>query len=160
MDREPNDPQQDYFSLTARIASVRHALRGLLVMLCTQHNAWIHAVGTVAAIVLASILRVGRAEWLFLVLAITIVWTAEALNTAIERIADVASPEFHSLVEQAKDVAAGAVLLTAAGAAAIGFLVLGPPLYEWAAPIVQGWMESGGRSVILHGCGGAHDARR
>jgi diacylglycerol kinase (ATP) len=56
------------------------------------------------------------------------VWTAEALNTAFELLCDVASPEFHPLVEKAKDVAAGAVLIAAIGAAAVGLLVLGPPL--------------------------------
>ena len=52
--------------------------------------------------------------------------TAEALNTAFEFLADAASPEFHPVVEKAKDVAAGAVLLAAVGAAVIGFLILGP----------------------------------
>jgi diacylglycerol kinase (ATP) len=54
------------------------------------------------------------------------VWTAEALNTALEFLADAASPEFHPLVGHAKDVAAGAVLISAAGAVVIGLLVLGP----------------------------------
>ena len=54
------------------------------------------------------------------------VWTAEALNTALELLADVASPEFHPLVEKAKDVAAGAVLISAIGSVIIGLLVLGP----------------------------------
>jgi len=54
------------------------------------------------------------------------VWTSEALNTALEFLADVASPEIHPLVEKAKDVAAGAVLISAIGAVAIAILVLGP----------------------------------
>jgi diacylglycerol kinase (ATP) len=54
------------------------------------------------------------------------VWTAEALNTALELLADVASPEFHPLVEKAKDVAAGAVLISAIGSVIIGLLVFGP----------------------------------
>ncbi len=54
------------------------------------------------------------------------VWMAEALNTAFELLADVASPEFHPVVAQAKDVAAGAVLLSAIGSVAIGILVFGP----------------------------------
>lgn len=67
-------------------------------------------------------------EWAWIVLAITSVWTAEALNTAFEFLTDVASPAFHPLAEKAKDVAAGAVLLAACGAVAIGVLVLGPHL--------------------------------
>jgi diacylglycerol kinase len=54
------------------------------------------------------------------------VWTAEALNTAFEFLTDVASPDFHPIAEKAKDVAAGAVVLAACGAAVIGFMVLGP----------------------------------
>jgi diacylglycerol kinase (ATP) len=54
------------------------------------------------------------------------VWSAEALNTAFEFLADAASPGYHPLVKHAKDVAAGAVLIAAAGAAIIGLLVLGP----------------------------------
>jgi diacylglycerol kinase (ATP) len=54
------------------------------------------------------------------------VWTAEALNTAFEFLADVASPEFHPLVQHSKDVAAGAVLIAAIGSVVIGILVLGP----------------------------------
>ena len=53
-------------------------------------------------------------------------WTAEALNTAFEFLADVASPDFHPLVKHAKDVAAGAVLISAVGSVIIGMLVFGP----------------------------------
>ena len=62
------------------------------------------------------------------------VWTAEALNTAFEFLADVASPEFHPLVKHAKDVAAGAVLIAAFGAAVIAVLVLGPHLVGLTHP--------------------------
>jgi diacylglycerol kinase (ATP) len=58
------------------------------------------------------------------------VWTAEALNTAFEFLADAASPEFHPLVKHAKDVAAGAVLISAIGSVVIGTLILGPHVVE------------------------------
>jgi len=64
------------------------------------------------------------------VLAIVSVWTAEAFNTAFEFLADVSSPGFHPLVKKAKDVAAGAVLIAAIGAAVIGLLVIGPYVIE------------------------------
>ena len=115
-------------TFTGRLRSVRFALRGISLMLRTQHNAWIHAAATLAVIAAGLLLGVTAAEWCWLVLAIVAVWTAEALNTALELLADVASPEFHPLVEQAKDVAAGAVLIAALGAVAIGVLVLGPYL--------------------------------
>jgi diacylglycerol kinase (ATP) len=116
------------FSLSARVRSFRHALRGIWITLSTQHNAWIHAAATVAAIGAGLALRIERGEWLAVTLAIMAVWTAEALNTAFEALCDVASPEFHPMVERAKDVAAGAVLISAIGAVAIALLVFGPRL--------------------------------
>jgi len=95
-------------------------------MLKTQHNAWLHAVATVAVIAVGVAVRLPLIEWCWIVLAITSVWTAEALNTALEFLTDVASPDFHPIAEKAKDVAAGAVLLAACGAAVIGVMVLGP----------------------------------
>jgi diacylglycerol kinase (ATP) len=97
-------------------------------MLRSQHNAWVHAVATIGVVALGLLLGVTAAEWCVLVLALMAVWTAEALNTALELLADAASPDFHPLVAKAKDVAAGAVLLSAVGSVVIGLLILGPPL--------------------------------
>ena len=66
------------------------------------------------------------AEWCWIVLAITSVWTAEALNTAFELLADATTKDFHPLIGQAKDVAAGAVLLTVIGASIIGLIIFWP----------------------------------
>ena len=86
-----------------------------------------------AAVVVAGVtLGLSRQEWCWVVLAVVGVWTAEALNTALEFLCDVASPEFHPLVEKSKDVAAGAVLIAALGAVAIGILVFGPHVLEFA----------------------------
>lgn len=97
-------------------------------MLRTQHNAWLHAAATGIVGVLGFVLRLSTAEWCWIVLAVVSVWTAEALNTALEFLTDVASPEFHPLAEKAKDVAAGAVLIAAMGSLLIGILVMGPHL--------------------------------
>jgi diacylglycerol kinase (ATP) len=69
-----------------------------------------------------------KSEWCWIILAIVVVWTAEALNTALEFLTDAASPDYHPLVQKAKDVAAGAVLISAVGAAVIGLIILGPYL--------------------------------
>lgn len=114
------------FQFTGRIRSFRHAIVGVLRMIRCQHNAWIHAAATLVVLAAAFFLRVSAADWCWIILAISIVWTAEALNTAFEFLADAASPEFHPLVRDAKDVAAGAVLLTAIAAAVIGSLVFWP----------------------------------
>ena len=117
-------------TFTGRLRSVQCALRGIAVMLRSQQNAWIHAVATVVVTGLGLALRLSTAEWCWIVLAIVAVWTAEALNTAFEFLTDVASPAFHPLAGQAKDVAAGAVLISAVGAVLIGVLVLGPHLWS------------------------------
>ncbi len=109
-----------------RIRSVRFALRGIRTMVASQHNAWIHAVATVIVVAAGLLVGLSAAEWAWIVLAIGSVWTAEALNTAFEFLTDVASPDFHPLAEKAKDVAAGAVLLSAIGAVIIGGLVFWP----------------------------------
>ena len=95
-------------------------------MVRCQHNAWIHAAVTLVVLAFAFLLRVSAGDWCWIILAISIVWTAEALNTAFEFLADAASPEFHPLVRDAKDVAAGAVLLTAIAAAVIGVIIFWP----------------------------------
>ncbi len=117
------------FTFTGRLRSVRYAVRGVRTMVAGQHNAWVHATATAAVIAAGLALHVSAGEWCWLVLATAGVWTAEALNTAFEFLCDVASPEFHPAVEKAKDVAAGGVLLSAAGAVAIGLLVMGPHLW-------------------------------
>ena len=64
-------------------------------------------------------------EWCWIVLAVSIVWTAEALNTAFEFLADEASPNFHHVVRDANDVAAGAVLITTLASSVIGAIIFG-----------------------------------
>ena len=73
-------------------------------------------------------LGLSRYEWAILLLVIGIVWIAEFLNTALEAILDIASPERHPLARIAKDVGAAAVLIAAVVAVAVGLLILGPPL--------------------------------
>jgi diacylglycerol kinase (ATP) len=121
-------PEREVFSLAARVQSFGHAFRGVGRLLVTQHNAWIHAVATAAVFTLALWLGLGWSEWVVLLVAVAMVWVAEAFNTAIEHLCDRVSPEYDPLVREAKDVAAGGVLIAAAVAALIGFLVLGPPL--------------------------------
>lgn len=113
-------------TFTGRIRSFKYAFRGLRVMIVSQHNAWIHALATIAVVAVSFYFHLSRAEWCWIILAVISVWTAEAFNTAFEFLTDVASPEFHPLAEKAKDVAAGAVLITAIGSVLIGIVVFGP----------------------------------
>ena len=95
-------------------------------MLRYQHNAWIHLAISVAVCVTAWWLKVSAADWRWLVVAIVLVWVAEAMSTAFEYACDVISPEFHVSVEKAKDIAAGAVLICSGGAAVLGLLTFWP----------------------------------
>jgi diacylglycerol kinase (ATP) len=114
------------FSVIARGKSFRYAFAGLWLMLRTQHNAWIHLAGTFAVCAAGLALHVSNMDWRWLVIAIVMVWIAEALNTAFEHLCDVVSPEFHASVKASKDIAAGAVLICALGATVIGALVFVP----------------------------------
>ena len=126
-----NKNSKSTLSFGGRIRSVKFAINGIAIMLRTQQNAWIHAAATAVVVCAGIALGISSAEWRWLILAIASVWTAEALNTALELLADVASPSFHPIAGKAKDVAAGAVLLSAIGAACIGIAIFGPYLTSW-----------------------------
>jgi diacylglycerol kinase (ATP) len=119
------------FSFTGRIRSFRNAFHGVGLMLKSQQNAWIHATASILVLITGAVLHITEAEWCWLVIAIMSVWTAEALNTALEFLADVASDEFHPVVGRAKDVAAGAVLISAMGSVVIALLILGPRMVHF-----------------------------
>lgn len=116
------------FQFTGRIRSFRYAIAGIIRMIRCQHNAWIHLAATLGVIIAGFLFQLSRSEWCWVVLAISIVWMAETLNTAFEFLADAASPNFHPVVRDAKDVAAGAVLLTAIASSVIGVIIFWPHL--------------------------------
>lgn len=113
---------------TRLMNSVAYALQGLAFVVRTQRNARLH--GLAAGLVCAAgwVVGLSRAEWLAIVVAVVLVWSAEAFNTALEQLADALHPERHPGVGRAKDVAAAAVLIAALGAAVIGMLVFVPHL--------------------------------
>lgn len=117
-----------------RAASVWHSFKfafaGIGYVFKTQRNAKIHAAITLVVIGLGLWLGIDSARWAILALTIGVVFAAEILNTAIEAIVDLVSPEYHPLAKIAKDAAAGSVLVPAIAAVAVGLLVLGPPLWQ------------------------------
>ena len=113
----------------SRWDSFVHAFAGCCHLLRTQHNAWIHACATVAVVALSLWLGLGRLEWAVIVLTIGLVWMAEFVNTALEAVVDLASPDLHPLAKIGKDVAAAAVLTGAITSVLVGLLILGPPLW-------------------------------
>jgi diacylglycerol kinase (ATP) len=112
----------------SRVTSFKNALIGWWHVIKTQQNAWIHALATVSVILAAFWLRISLRDWAVLIIAIAMVWMAEFLNTALEIVVDLASPDLHPLARVGKDVGAASVLISAASAVIIGVLILGPPL--------------------------------
>ncbi|MGD2077187.1 MAG: diacylglycerol kinase family protein [Chloroflexota bacterium] len=125
-----NERDGQRFAVNQRARSFGYALGGIAFVLRTQHNAWIHAAISIAVVVLAAWLGVSLLEWAILFLAMLAVWVAEFVNTAVEATVDLITEDRQPLAEVAKDVAAGAVLLAAAGSVIVGLLVLGPPLWS------------------------------
>jgi diacylglycerol kinase len=121
-----NQPSSSPGRLQRRIASFGHAGRGVWLALRSEVHLRFHAAATVVVLGLGLYCRLGRLEWALLALAIAGVWAAELMNTAIEALTDLASPDYHPLAGKAKDVAAGAVLLAALGALVVGALVFIP----------------------------------
>jgi diacylglycerol kinase (ATP) len=118
----------DFLRLRAR--SFRYAFAGWWHVIRTQRNAWIHALFSVAVLALAVFLHLAARDIAVLVLTIAVVWTAEFINTAIEAVVDLASPQVHPLAKIGKDVGAAAVLIAALASVVIGILLMGPPLWE------------------------------
>jgi diacylglycerol kinase (ATP) len=117
------------FSITNRIKSFGFAFEGIITFFKTQHNAWIHAIAAVSVIVLGFVLKVNNTEWCLLANAIALVFISEMLNTAIEFLTDIVSPHYNPKAKKVKDVAAGAVLISAIAAVVTGLIVFLPKLW-------------------------------
>ena len=116
--------------LRSRARSFRYAFNGWWFVIRTQRNAWIHAVVSIVVVIVGIWLHLNPRDWAMIIFAIALVWTSEFLNTALEAVVDLASPEHHQLARVGKDVGAAAVLIAATSAALIGLLILGPPLWQ------------------------------
>jgi diacylglycerol kinase len=110
------------------VMSFRHAFEGLRFVVQSERNARIHILAALAVIALGAWLDIDRLEWALIGAAIGMVFAGEMLNTVVEITVDLAMPRQHALAKCAKDVAAGAILVSAVTASSIGLLVLGPPL--------------------------------
>lgn len=110
--------------LTTRARSFFCAGAGIVRLVREERNARIHLLATLVVVAAGCGLHLSAVEWALIVLAIVAVWAAEAMNSAIERIADVVSPGHHPMIGAAKDLAAGGVLVVAVGAFVVGMIVL------------------------------------
>ncbi len=116
------------------IASFRYAFRGLWYALRTQRNARVHICIAILAILLGVVLHISALEFAMIFVAITSVFIAEMFNTVFELCIDIATPDYHPLAKIAKDVAAGAVLLSAMLAVVIGLFVFVPHIWQLFHP--------------------------
>ena len=114
----------------SRGRSFKNAFEGWWYVIRTQRNAWIHALISILVVLVAFWLHLSLCDWAVLLLTIALVWTAEFINTALEVVVDLASPQQHPLAKLGKDVGAAAVLITSLAAILVGLLILGPPLLD------------------------------
>lgn len=117
------------FSITDRIKSFGFAFEGIITFFKTQHNAWIHAFATVIVVILGFALKVNNTEWCLLAVSIALVFISEMLNTAIEFLTDIVSPQYNLQAKKVKDVAAGAVFISAIAAVVIGVIIFLPKVW-------------------------------
>lgn len=114
--------------LILRLKSFQYAWSGIRELVAGQMNARIHLVATVMVVTFGLCVNLDRMDWVALAIVIGLVWVAEAMNTALEYLADASIPEHNELVGKAKDLSAGAVLLAAVTATIVGALIFWPHL--------------------------------
>ncbi len=116
--------------LKERTLSFKNAFEGLAYSLKTQKNAWIHAIISIFVVVLSFLFELTLQEWIPIVIVIGLVWMAELLNTVLETMVDIISPEIHPLAKIAKDVGAAFVLVAAILSVLVGGMIFIPKLIE------------------------------
>lgn len=124
-------------SIQKRINSFQFACKGLADLVKSQPNARIHLVVGIAVLLAGYFFRISKYDWIAVVLCVALVISLEAVNTALEYLTDLVSPEYHPLAGKAKDVAAAAVLIAAMGAVVVGLLIFVPYLLPALGNLTQ-----------------------
>ena len=131
------------------IGSLNCAVEGILWAVKTQRHMLLHLVVAIVVLVGSLVLHLTLYEFALLALAITLVLFAELVNTAIEVVVDLVSPEFHPLAQRAKDVAAGAVLLASVGATVLGYLAVSRFLFVAEVNVGHDFMRTTGNLAVI-----------
>ena len=126
----PTGRQDNPFSPKKRLKSFEYAFHGIRSFFLSTPNAWIHLVITALVIGASFYFHLSLIEWIAVIYCIGLVFTAEALNTAVEEWVDSMEPNFNEKAGRVKDIAAGAVLIAAIVAAIIGILIFGTRIYD------------------------------
>ncbi|NLM05771.1 MAG: phosphatase PAP2 family protein [Tissierellia bacterium] len=119
------------------IESFNHAVSGIISALKTEGHMKIHYFAAIAVILLSLFLDLSRMEFTALILTVALVIITEMLNTAIEHVVDMVSPEYHPKARLAKDVAAGAVLVSAIASVFIGYLIFYDRFSNYSISIID-----------------------
>lgn len=112
-------------------ASLRNAASGVVYALASQRNMKIHLLASLMVIAAGLFFGLNRIEWTLIILTITVVWAAEILNTSLEELVDIISPQYDIRAGRVKNLSAGAVLVAALGAVLVGIMVFGPRILNW-----------------------------
>ena len=115
------------------LTSIGHAVDGIVDLVKRENNAKIHVISTLLVILVGLRLEFLAIEWLWISLAVAGVWVAELINSALEKLVDLVSPEEHPLAKKVKDYAAGAVLVMAIWAVFVFCLISLPHVWMWLA---------------------------
>jgi diacylglycerol kinase len=116
------------FSWKARGRSFGYAWRGVVAFFRTEHNAYLHLASAIFVLLVSLYLAVSMMEAVVLIFSVCLVWITEMLNTAIEKTVDLISEEHNPRIAFIKDVAAGAVLVSAAAAVVMGAIIFYPKI--------------------------------
>jgi diacylglycerol kinase len=108
---------------------IRYALAGITDLFQNHRNAQIQVGVAVVVVLVSFLLQISLVEWAVLLVCILVVLALEAVNSALEYLTDLVSPNYHPLAGKAKDMAAGSVLLASIGSVIIGLLLLGPKIW-------------------------------
>ena len=115
--------------LEKRIKSFGYAFKGIASLIKKEHNAWIHCLAIVVVTLTGLYFGITKTEWCIVILCFGLVLAAEGFNTAIERLVDLVSPDYHPIAGDVNDVAAGAVRICAIAAAIVGMIVFIPYIF-------------------------------
>lgn len=120
--------------LKQKADSFKYAFEGIRELWRNENNTRIHMFFTAAVLLLAFVLKISRPEFCILILIIGAVWSAEAMNSAVERVVDLVTLDKRPLAKAAKDLAAGAVLLLAISSVLIGLIIFLPKIIAIIVP--------------------------
>ena len=128
----PTKNVRDRWKNTSLVSSLEFALTGIWTAFRQERNMRKHAVAAIAVVIAGLIFQISAVDWLFLLLAIFLVFMAELFNSAIENVVDLAADyQFHMRAKRAKDMAAGAVLVISGFAVIVGLFVFLPRIWDF-----------------------------